>query len=78
MTSELTEEDAEAYMHGVCFKTGPPERTGVETEWLLQDCRDPELPVSVDRLNAALAPAEVAGALPGAAGSPVSRVGRWS
>ncbi|MGW1887853.1 ergothioneine biosynthesis glutamate--cysteine ligase EgtA [Streptomyces sp. NPDC001970] len=71
MTSGLTEEEAEAYVHGVCFKTGPPERTGVETEWLLQDFRDPGLPVSVDRLNAALAPAEVAGALSG--GSRITR-----
>ncbi|KPI18504.1 glutamate/cysteine ligase family protein [Actinobacteria bacterium OK006] len=62
--SGLTVEEAEAYVHGVCFKTGPPRRTGVETEWLVQDRRDPRVPVSVDRLNAALAPVEVAGALP--------------
>jgi glutamate--cysteine ligase len=60
---ELTQEEAEAYVHGVCFKTGPPERTGVETEWLVQARRDPGLPVSADRLNAALVPVEVAGAL---------------
>ncbi|MFD3454724.1 ergothioneine biosynthesis glutamate--cysteine ligase EgtA [Streptomyces sp. NPDC058691] len=71
MTSELTEEEAEAYVYGVCFKTGPPERTGVETEWLVQDRRGPGLPVSVDRLNAALAPVEAAGALPG--GSRITR-----
>lgn len=71
MTNELAEEEAEAYVHGVCFKTGPPERTGVETEWLVKDRRNPGLPVSVDRLNAALAPAEVAGALPG--GSRITR-----
>jgi glutamate--cysteine ligase len=62
--SGLTVEEAEAYVHGVCFKTGPPRRTGVETEWLVQDRRDPRVPISVDRLNAALAPVEVTGALP--------------
>lgn len=61
----LTVKEAEAHVHGVCFKTGPPLRTGVETEWLCQDPRHPRLPISVDRLNAALAPIEVADALPG-------------
>ncbi|MFD9001461.1 ergothioneine biosynthesis glutamate--cysteine ligase EgtA [Streptomyces sp. NPDC059582] len=71
MTSDLAEEEAEAYVHGVCFKTGPPERIGVETEWLVQDRRDSELPISLDRLSAALAPVEEAGALPG--GSRITR-----
>ncbi|MER5802169.1 ergothioneine biosynthesis glutamate--cysteine ligase EgtA [Streptomyces mirabilis] len=65
MPPELTVEEAEAYVHGVCFKNGPPQRTGVETEWLVQDQRDPLLPISIDRLNAALAPVELAGVLPG-------------
>ncbi|MFE3144913.1 hypothetical protein [Streptomyces scopuliridis] len=63
--TELTLEEAEAYVLGVCFKTGLPERIGVETEWLVQDRHNPRLPISVDRLNAALAPIEVTGALPG-------------
>jgi gamma-glutamylcysteine synthetase len=63
--TELTLEEAEAYVLGVCFKTGSAERIGVETEWLVQDRHDPGMPISVDRLNAALAPIEVAGALPG-------------
>ncbi|MFJ8026901.1 ergothioneine biosynthesis glutamate--cysteine ligase EgtA [Streptomyces sp. NPDC096311] len=71
MTSHLTEEAAEAHVHGVCFKTGPPQRTGVETEWLVQDRHDPALPISLDRLNDALAPVEVPGALPG--GSRITR-----
>lgn len=62
--TELTLEEAEAHALGVCFKTGPPERIGVETEWLGQDRHNPRLPISVDRLNAALAPIEVPGALP--------------
>ena len=33
----LTEEDAEAHVHGICFKTGPPRRVGVELEWLVRD-----------------------------------------
>ncbi|MEU5702729.1 ergothioneine biosynthesis glutamate--cysteine ligase EgtA, partial [Streptomyces aurantiacus] len=63
--TELTLEEAEAHVCGVCFKTGPPERIGVETEWLVQDRHNLRLPISVNRLNAALAPVEVAGALPG-------------
>src|SRR5512132_4089856 len=33
----LTEPDAEAQVHGICFKTGPPGRLGVELEWLVCD-----------------------------------------
>ena len=65
MTTELTVEGAEAHVHGVCFKTGPPRRTGVETEWLVQDHRDPRELIPIDRLNAALAPVEAPDALPG-------------
>jgi glutamate--cysteine ligase len=68
---ELTEEEAEAHVHGVCFKTGPPARTGVELEWLVQDRSDPHELISVDRLDAALAPVEAPGGLP--RGSRVTR-----
>jgi glutamate--cysteine ligase len=61
---DLTEEEAEAHIRGVCFKTGPPERTGVELEWLVQDRSDPRELISVERLDAALAPVEAPGALP--------------
>src|SRR5690348_16379075 len=61
---DLKEDEAEAHVHGVCFKTGPPERTGVELEWLVQDRSDPRAVISVDRLDAALAPVETPGALP--------------
>jgi glutamate--cysteine ligase len=61
---DLTEEEAEAHVHGVCFKTGPPARTGVELEWLVQDRSDPRELIPVDRLDAALAPVEAPGALP--------------
>src|SRR2546430_12992919 len=43
--ARFTEADAEAHVHGICFKTGPPERLGVELEWLARDRRDPALPV---------------------------------
>jgi glutamate--cysteine ligase len=51
----LREEDAEAHVHGVCFKTGPPARVGVELEWLVHDGSDPRTPVAPDRLDAAVA-----------------------
>jgi glutamate--cysteine ligase len=53
--ADLREEDAEAYVRGVCFKTGPPARTGVELEWLVHDRVDPGAPVDPKRLDAALA-----------------------
>ncbi len=60
----LTEQDAEAHVHGICFKTGPPERVGVELEWLVRDARDPALPVGPARVEAALAGLGSPGALP--------------
>ena len=35
--ARFTEADAEAQVHGICFKTGPPQRVGVELEWLARD-----------------------------------------
>jgi len=51
----LREDEALAHIAGVCFKTGPPRRTGVELEWLVRDQLDPLAPVPVERLRAALA-----------------------
>jgi glutamate--cysteine ligase len=51
----FTEADAEAQVHGICFKTGPPERVGVELEWLVRDRRDPALPVQAEQVAATLA-----------------------
>jgi ergothioneine biosynthesis glutamate--cysteine ligase EgtA len=62
----FTEADAEAQVHGICFKTGPPERVGVELEWLVRDRRDPALPVRAE---------QVAAALDGFGGSPARRAG---
>lgn len=52
----FTEADAEAHIQGICFKTGPPERVGVELEWLVRDPRDPAQPVRAEQVAAALAP----------------------
>ena len=54
MDTLIREEDAEAYVHGVCFKTGPPARVGVELEWLVHDGSDPRIPVAAERLDSAL------------------------
>src|SRR6266566_9546170 len=61
----LTESDAEAQVHGICFKTGPPGRIGVELEWLVFDGRDPALPVDQQRAATAVARLGASGALPG-------------
>lgn len=61
--SPLTEEAAEARISGTCFKTGPPGQVGVELEWLLNDVHDPTLPVPTTRLDGALCPDLVRGAL---------------
>src|SRR5690606_41296082 len=49
----VTEADAEALVRGICFKTGPPRRLGVEVEWLVHELRQPRLPVTPERLEAA-------------------------
>ncbi len=53
--ARFTEADAEAHIHGICFKTGPPQRVGVELEWLVRDPRDPAQPVRAEQVAAALA-----------------------
>ena len=62
----LSEDAAEAHVHGICFKTGPPQQVGVELEWLVCDSHDPALPVAPDRVTAALAGLAVPGGLPAA------------
>ena len=61
----LTERDAEEHIHGICFKTGPPRKVGVELEWLIRDGRDPGIRVEQQRVAAALAGLGAPGALPG-------------
>jgi glutamate--cysteine ligase len=58
----LSEDEAAAHVHGICFKTGPPRRIGVELEWLVHDLTAPPLhhpaahpPLATARLETALA-----------------------
>jgi glutamate--cysteine ligase len=52
---ELTLDRAAGHIHGVCFKTGPPESAGVELEFLVLDRTQPHRHVPSERLDAALA-----------------------
>lgn len=56
MDAVLNEDEAAAYVGGICFKTGPPRRVGVELEWLIRDRSAPGRAVPPDRLEEALAP----------------------
>jgi len=51
----LSEAEALAHVQGICFKTGPPQRVGVELEWLVRDRGDPAAPVAPQRVAQALA-----------------------
>ncbi|WP_189217575.1 MULTISPECIES: ergothioneine biosynthesis glutamate--cysteine ligase EgtA [Streptomyces] len=53
--SPVTEGEAEALVHGICFKTGPPRALGVELEWHVHELRRPWLRASPERLRAAYA-----------------------
>jgi len=60
-------DDAEAYVALVCFKHGPPSRTGVELEWTVHDREDPDRALDPRRLREALgvhAPTTIAPASP--------------
>ncbi|MGW8379479.1 ergothioneine biosynthesis glutamate--cysteine ligase EgtA [Streptomyces sp. ODS28] len=65
MGAPLKESEVAAHVSGICFKTGPPRRTGVELEWLVRDRGRPALAVPARRLHEALAPLREPGALPG-------------
>src|SRR5450631_4422339 len=65
---KLTEEDAQAHVHGICFKTGPPHR--VDLEWLVRDARDPALPVPAERTVTAVADLTAPAVLPSPATLP--------
>lgn len=53
-TDDLDEESAAGHVHGICLKTGPPRRVGVELEWLVREARDPALPLTAGRIAAAV------------------------
>ena len=63
--TRLTVDDVLEYAHGISFKTGPPGRVGVETEWLVVDETDRAREVALDELRALI----------GAAGPPPSGSG---
>jgi glutamate--cysteine ligase len=48
----LTLDAVHEYIHGVCFKTGPPGTVGAETEWLVTDPADPAAYIQIERLQA--------------------------
>jgi glutamate--cysteine ligase len=52
----VSEEDAEAYVASVCFKTGPPYAVGVEVERLVQWRDDPRRRLTVPGVRAILDP----------------------
>jgi glutamate--cysteine ligase len=62
---DLDEEHAAGHVHGICLKTGPPQRVGVELEWLVRDARDPALPVPAGRIAAAVTAFDAARGNPG-------------
>ena len=70
LDGKLTEDEAEAHVHGICFKTGPPKRVGVELEWLVRDARDPALPVPAERIFPAVADLTAPAVLPSPAALP--------
>jgi glutamate--cysteine ligase len=57
-----TEHDVRGFVTRTCFKTGPPGRVGIESEWFVHDVADPEQRVPLDRLTAL---ADDASPLPG-------------
>jgi ergothioneine biosynthesis glutamate--cysteine ligase EgtA len=50
----IRERKAAEHIHGICLKNGPPERVGVELEWLVRDALDPSLLVSAERIATAV------------------------
>jgi glutamate--cysteine ligase len=61
----LSETAAEEHIHGICFKTGPPGRVGVELEWLVRAHGDAAAPADHERVTRALAELTETGELPG-------------
>jgi ergothioneine biosynthesis glutamate--cysteine ligase EgtA len=68
----LDEDTAAEHIHGICLKTGPPRRAGVELEWLVRDARNPAMPVQAERIAAAVADFSAGSDSDAAPGLPVS------
>jgi glutamate--cysteine ligase len=49
-------DQSEEYVAGICFKTGPPARTGIELEWTVHHADDPSRPLNPALLARALHP----------------------
>ncbi len=49
-------DQAEEYVAGICFKTGPPELVGIELEWTVHHRDDPSRPLDPAELARALDP----------------------
>jgi glutamate--cysteine ligase len=47
-----SEHDVRGFVTRTCFKTGPPGRVGIESEWFVHDVADPVDRVPLDRLTA--------------------------
>lgn len=43
--------DVHGYVSGICFKTGPPGRVGIELEWIVVDPAEPERPIPLALLR---------------------------
>jgi ergothioneine biosynthesis glutamate--cysteine ligase EgtA len=52
--SKIDEDAAAEHIHGICLKTGPPRRVGIEIEWLVRDARNPAIGVSAERITDAM------------------------
>ncbi|MDP9793891.1 glutamate--cysteine ligase [Catenuloplanes nepalensis] len=48
--------DAAEHVSGICFKTGPPRRVGVELEWTVHHAASPSSPLTTEHLRDALGP----------------------
>ena len=64
MKSKIDEQAAAEHIHGICLKTGPPRRVGVEIEWLVRDARNPAIAVSAERIADAMSGFAAAPGLP--------------
>ena len=60
----LDEQAAAEHIHGICLKTGPPRRVGIEIEWLVRDARNPAIGVSAERITDAMSGFAAAPGLP--------------
>jgi glutamate--cysteine ligase len=48
------QEDVEAHIRAICFKTGPPAHVGTELEWTVHDTAAPRAPLRAEDLQRAL------------------------